>query len=101
MSGDPLVVLRAEELREIVSAAVRDALSERRAFSKRIGEKDAAAYLGIGRSTLADMRSAGTAPPYHVLGGQYLYDVSDLEKFLAARRVDGRPAPPRPRLRAL
>lgn len=47
----------------------------------------AAAYVGLSPSTLAKMRLRGDGPPYSKAGRRaVVYDVSDLEAWLASRR---------------
>jgi predicted DNA-binding transcriptional regulator AlpA len=47
----------------------------------------AAQYLGLSASTLAKMRLRGDGPPYSKAGARIVvYDVSDLEAYLAARQ---------------
>lgn len=49
----------------------------------------AANYLGIGHSTLNKWRAAGRAPAHITLSWRkYLWRRSDLDAFMAARRVE-------------
>jgi hypothetical protein len=60
-----------------------------RAPSRRISEKEAAAYLGpVSMRTLQDWRIRGVGPPYSKLGKRVAYDVADLDAFAAAQRVE-------------
>ena len=48
---------------------------------------EAASYLGFSASTLAKMRLRGDGPPYSKAGPRIvIYDVHDLDNWLAARR---------------
>lgn len=47
---------------------------------------DAAAYLGLAVQTLAKMRVSGESPPFYKLGRQVLYDRTDLDEWIQARR---------------
>ena len=48
---------------------------------------EAASYLGFSASTLAKMRLRGDGPPYSKAGPRIVvYDVHDLDNWLAARR---------------
>ena len=49
-----------------------------------LGEAEAAAYLGIGRTTLR-----GLNLPRRVLGARRLYDVADLDDFANALPYEG------------
>ena len=54
---------------------------------KKLRAPEAAKYLGSSTSTLAKMRLRGDGPPYSKVGPRIvLYDVDDLEVYLAARR---------------
>jgi predicted DNA-binding transcriptional regulator AlpA len=44
----------------------------------------AAAFLGLQTATLAKWRWAGSGPRYRKLGRRVLYDLRDLEAFIAA-----------------
>jgi hypothetical protein len=46
----------------------------------------AAAYLGIRTQTLAKMRVEGSSPPFHKIGSRVLYDVAELDAWIAARK---------------
>ena len=51
--------------------------------------KAAAAYLGISTRTLHDLTADGRVP-YHKLSARlHLYDIKDLDAFLASCRVGG------------
>lgn len=47
----------------------------------------AAAYLAIGVGTLNKLRVLGGGPPYSKLGHTVVYDSTDLDAWVAARRV--------------
>lgn len=46
----------------------------------------AAAYSGIGESTLEKLRLTGGGPPYMKVGKVVLYDPNDLDTWLASHR---------------
>jgi len=53
----------------------------------KLRSKAAAEYLGLSNSTLAKMRLRGDGPPYAKVGPRVvIYDLSDLESYVAARR---------------
>ena len=45
----------------------------------------AAAYLNAARQTLAVWRLTGTGPAYKKIGRKVVYDVAELDRWLAAR----------------
>ena len=47
---------------------------------------EAAAYLGVSDKTLLKLRHAGGGPPYATLGRRVIYDVRDLDKWVADRK---------------
>jgi len=51
-----------------------------------LGTPEAAKYLGLAVQTLAKMRVSGDSPPFYKLGRQVLYDRSELEDWVAARK---------------
>lgn len=62
-------------------------------MTKRIKEKQAAEYLGLPRTTLRTLRVNGLkrgtlAIPFYKIGVATYYDVSDLDAYLAACRVE-------------
>ena len=54
--------------------------------SRRLHRRDAAAYLGLSLSWLDKSRMTGTGPVYIEIGGRVVYDLDDLDAFLAANR---------------
>jgi hypothetical protein len=46
----------------------------------------AAEYIGSSTSTLAKKRLTGDGPSYSLLGGIVIYDVADLDAWVAAHR---------------
>lgn len=68
------------------------------AFScnRRIAESEAASYLGVAKRTLQDWRHRRIGPAYSKLGSgqrcRIVYDVADLDAFLAAGRVEPKAA---------
>ena len=56
---------------------------------RRLSEKEAAKYLGpVAVRTLQDWRCNGSGPAYAKLGKRVAYAVTDLDAYLAARRVE-------------
>jgi hypothetical protein len=53
----------------------------------------AANYLHLARQTLARLRCEGASPPYYRVGRSVLYDVRDLDLWLAQRRRTSTSAP--------
>lgn len=53
---------------------------------RRMKTKEAAAFLGLGESTLEKFRHYGGGPVYEKLGRSVVYDVNDLERWAAARK---------------
>ena len=53
---------------------------------RKLGVKEAAAFLGLSASTLNKMRVYGTGPCYYKLSRRVLYDVHDLEDWAARHR---------------
>ncbi len=56
--------------------------------SVRLSERDAASFLGITQRTLQDWRARRRGPAFIRLGRRIAYDRADLERFLAANRVE-------------
>lgn len=58
--------------------------------SRRLRTREAAQYLGYSESTLEKKRLTGNGPPFIRLGrgGTVVYDTADLDRWLAARRVN-------------
>ena len=52
----------------------------------RVRTPAAAAYLGWSTSTLNKRRVYGDSPPYYKVGGIVVYDLDDLDAWLAAHR---------------
>ena len=59
---------------------------------RRISEQAAGPHLGISVRTLQDWRVRGIGPAYSKLGKRVVYDVADLDMFLAAARVEPKAA---------
>ena len=51
-----------------------------------IAAERAASYIGVRPQTLAKMRVQGTSPPFHKIGSRVLYDVAELDAWIAARK---------------
>jgi hypothetical protein len=61
-----------------------------RPITRRIGNAEAASYLGIAPATLAKARVVGRPGiPYHKIGRRVVYDVADLDAYLAKHRHGG------------
>jgi hypothetical protein len=59
------------------------------ATGRRLGEREAAAYLGpVQVRTLQDWRVRGIGPAYSKLGRRVAYAVADLDAFLELGRVE-------------
>ncbi len=48
----------------------------------------AARYLGLAPQSLRNMRCRAKGPAYHKLGSRIVYRISDLDQYLAERRID-------------
>ncbi len=69
---------------------------------QRLRTPGAAAYLGISPRTMESWRVRGGGPPFLKLGGTVLYDIEDLERYVAENRRHstsdvGAQSPERPR----
>lgn len=53
---------------------------------RKLRTPEAARYLGVSQSTLAQWRTYGCGPAYSKLGGIIIYDIADLNGFAAQRR---------------
>jgi hypothetical protein len=53
---------------------------------RRIRTKDAAAYIGLSKSSLEKFRVTARGPAYAVLGRVVVYDVDDLDAYVEARK---------------
>lgn len=56
---------------------------------------EAAAYLGLGKSTLEKLRLTGEGPRYAKLGKICVYDLVDLDAFREARKRQSTSEPSR------
>ncbi len=64
-----------------------EAKKEAAAHGRNLRAPAAADYLGFSTSTLAKMRLRGDGPPYAKAGPRIVvYDVADLDAWLASRR---------------
>ena len=65
-------------------------------IARRLCEAEAALYLGVAKRTLQDWRLRRVGPAYSKLGSvaraRIVYDVADLDAFLAAGRVEPKAA---------
>ena len=57
-----------------------------KAVSRRLHRKKAAVYIGTSLSWLDKSRLRGDGPAYLQVGGRVIYDVQDLDAFLASCR---------------
>lgn len=57
-------------------------------YNRVLNVQQAAAYLGLAPQSLYNMRFRGVGPAYHKLGSRTVYRVSDLELYLAERRIN-------------
>ena len=55
-------------------------------YRRKLPTPEAAAYLSLGKSTLDKMRLTGGGPSYFKVGARIVYDVSDLDAWLARHR---------------
>lgn len=53
---------------------------------KKLDTTSAARYAGLGKSTLEKLRLYGGGPIYIKVGKRVVYDVNDLDAWLASRR---------------
>ena len=53
-----------------------------------VNDKEAAAFLGLAPQTLRSARHYGRGPVYHKLGRRVVYKITDLQRYLAERRID-------------
>ncbi len=51
-----------------------------------LDSRQAAGYVRLARQTLAKLRCVGGSPPFYKVGRQVLYERSDLDRWLDARR---------------
>jgi len=49
--------------------------------------RQAAKFLNLKPQTLMNWRHRRCGPPYHRLGGRIIYDLADLEAYLARHRI--------------
>ncbi|PZU29897.1 MAG: hypothetical protein DI584_01415 [Stenotrophomonas sp.] len=62
--------------------------THRNSLPDRMTGQDAAAHLGLSKSTLEKMRVEGRGPRYLKLGGRCFYRRSDLDAYLEAAIVE-------------
>ena len=55
--------------------------------ARRLSEREASSHLGLSVRTLQDWRQRRTGPAYSKIGRRVVYDVMELDAFLAAGRV--------------
>lgn len=56
-------------------------------ISKRLGNRQAAQYIGVASQTLCNLRHLRKGPDYIKIGRKVLYDIRDLDHFLESNRV--------------
>ena len=54
--------------------------------NRKLSVQEAARFLGLSVSTLNKMRLNGSGPPYLKFGRRVLYDLRDLEAWVAERK---------------
>jgi predicted DNA-binding transcriptional regulator AlpA len=54
-------------------------------LNRKVDTKEAATLLGISRSKLTKLRTYGGGPRYFKLDHRVVYDVADLDSWVAAR----------------
>lgn len=59
---------------------------ESTAARRMLDTHEAATYAGLGKSTLDKFRLTGGGPTYIKVGKRVVYDISDLDAWLASRR---------------
>ena len=52
----------------------------------KLNTDQAAKFTGLKRKTLENVRSRGDGPPYYKLGSRVVYDIEDLNTWMAAKR---------------
>lgn len=57
-------------------------------YGPSLNTKLSARYLDLKTQTLCNWRCQRRGPVYHKVGGRIIYRKSDLDKFLAACRID-------------
>jgi predicted DNA-binding transcriptional regulator AlpA len=69
-------------------SVVRDDERQRIAahLSRKLSVREAAAYLGLSGSALNKTRLNGSGPPYLKLGRRVVYDLQDIEAWVAERK---------------
>ncbi|MBF0296779.1 MAG: helix-turn-helix domain-containing protein [Magnetococcales bacterium] len=82
----------AQQIRQAPTLAASAAIIERFARSPatqrpKLKRPDAAQYMGISTSTLEKFACTGGGPQFIKLGKTVLYDPSDLDSWLEARKV--------------
>lgn len=58
---------------------------------KKFSADEAAKYLGIKPRLLGNLRSTGGGPPYFKIGSKVVYQLCDLEAWLATKRATETP----------
>jgi hypothetical protein len=56
--------------------------------SAKLPTIEAAKHLGLTPRTLYNWRYLRKGPPYYMVGGKPVYDIRDLDQYLADRRID-------------
>jgi predicted DNA-binding transcriptional regulator AlpA len=53
---------------------------------RKLATPEAAAYVGLGKSTLDKLRLTGGGPKFITLGRRVVYDVADLDAWAESRK---------------
>lgn len=62
------------------------AVHSEKSASRRLHRKQTATYLGVSLSWLDKSRLRGDGPPFLKIGGRVVYDLGDLDAYLASCR---------------
>jgi len=60
--------------------------NQNQASKRYVRTKDAAYYVGLSKSTLEKMRLTGGGPEYSALGRVIVYQVADLDLWIASKK---------------
>lgn len=83
------LLLAIREAYEELNALGLEAYRCTHAEARWLTRKEAARHIGINRQTLRHLHARGEAPRAQRLGRQWLYDVDDLEVWVATRNGTG------------
>ncbi len=68
------------------AAADRDVVGQAQTLGRKLGAREAAAYLNVSKSWIDKRRVFGGGPRYHKLGRRVTYSIADLEDFAVRNR---------------